>query len=247
MKAIRLAVCSLVALVSLASASGLKPGTPAATPVDWAEYWKSVGVDPAPPKGFLKVDYSGRIENLTDGKLPDATVRQWVLADLRRGQGDFYAGKNLRDDIANAGVFGPKGLNGTGQNIQMMRQAGVVRTEGPGPDILAVAVIAVPPQLQRAHPEAALTDYVVVMLFRAPQGSGTIYFQDGRTETRQGYGKGHGEENLFWQLDTGYFYQHPVLGPLWYQKSGWSCQPGDSGIGTLCARVKPANGNRPPS
>jgi hypothetical protein len=46
---------------------------------------------------------------------------------------------------------------------------------------------------------------------------------------------------MWWQLDTGHFFEHPTLGPLWYQKKGWSCLPEDdiTPVGRLCGRVKP--------
>ena len=238
MKIIRLAVCFLFALGSLASASGLKPDS-AAAPADWTEYWRSVGVSPPPPKGFLKVSYSGRIENLTDGKLPDETARNWAMAVLRRGQGDRYASRNLREDIANAGIFGPRGLNGTSEEIQSLRQMGVVQIEGPVPEVMAIAIIAVPSQLRAQEPR--LTSYVVVRLSRARAEGPTLIYRDGHRESR----KGSAEGELSWQVDTGRFFEHPVLGPLWYQENGWSCRPDGTPIGQLCGRLKPATDNHP--
>lgn len=236
----RLSLFALAALASmLSAASGMKPDS--AKTSDWAAYWVSVGVDPAPPKGFLKVSYDGRVENLTNGKISDETARKWAIASLRRGQGDRYASINMREDIANAGVFGPKGLNGTSEQIQAFREAGVVRMEGAFPETLAVAVMLVPSQLKAE--DSSLTDYVIVRLSRAPAGPATLIYRDGHSESRTGRKAGE----LAWQLDTGHFFEHPVLGPLWYQKNGWSCRPDGTPIGQLCAQLKPATDNRPPS
>jgi len=231
----RLSVCMLAALICVVSAaSDLKPVP--AKPAGWNAYWASVKVDPPPPKNFLDVSFSGRIDNLTNGQISDETARKWVLADLRRGMGDTYAGQNLRDDIANANIFGPPGLNGTDRGIQSLRAKGIERIEAPTlPDVVAAAVISVPKQVQAENPGAGLTDYVIVLLFRSNLGKATAIYRDGRREVME-Y---KSAEEFRWQLDTGHFFQHATLGPLWYQRNGWPCRPDDTVVGKLCGRVKP--------
>jgi hypothetical protein len=231
----RFPVFMLAALICMAAAaSGLKPASD--KPSSWDAYWTSVGVDPPPPRDFLNVNYDGRIDNLTEGRLTDETVRKWVLADLRRGQGDGYAAMNLREDIANADVFGPPGLNGTDRGIRALREKGVERIEEPTmPDIIAAAVIWIPQPMQAEQRAAGLTDYVIVFLYRSKAGKTTMIYRDGRREVMEDKSEGV----LAWQLDTGHFFEHPTLGPLWYQKNGWSCGPDDTLLGKLCGRVKP--------
>jgi hypothetical protein len=225
----------LLALLAcmVAGASGLKPTSDKL--VSWEAFWASVKVDPPPPRNFLEVSYHGRIDNLTQGRISNETARKWVLASLRRGKGDIYASHNLREDLANAGIFGPPGLNGTSEGIQSLRKRGVERVEGASmPNLIAVAVISVTKEMKAEEPRADLTDYVIVQLYQ-PSGPSTLIYRDGRREVREV--KYTGE--LFWQLDTGHFFEHPTLGPLWYQKNGWSCQPGNSLLGKLCGRVLP--------
>ena len=102
-------------------------------------------------------------------------------------------------------------------------------------DVVAAAVISVPKQVQAENPVDGLTDYVIVLLFRSELGKATAIYRDGRREVME-Y---KSDEELRWQLDTGHFFQHPTLGPLWYQKNGWSCRPDETVVGKLCARVKP--------
>jgi hypothetical protein len=105
-KASALLCATILLLVGLARAA---TGTPA-TPLTWQDFWHSIKVSPPPPRDFLDGKYTGEILNLAGGKLSDATVRKWVLADLRRGRGDSWALNQLRLDVANAGIFGPPGL-----------------------------------------------------------------------------------------------------------------------------------------
>jgi hypothetical protein len=232
---LRSSVCILALLACVIStASDLKPAS--AKSDRWKAYWSSVGVTPPPPKDFLDVNFHGRIDNFTNGQISDETARKWVLANLRRGTGDGYAAMNLREDIANAGVFGPPGLNGTDRSIRAMRDKGVERIESSStPNIVAVAVISIPKDVQADNPHAGLTDYVIVLLYRSTPDQATLVYRDGRREVLES--KSEGE--LHWQLDTGHYFEHATLGPLWYQKNGWSCQPDDTLIGKLCGRVKP--------
>jgi hypothetical protein len=231
-----LATLGLLLMSGVSGATGIWPDL--VPPKDWKAFWASVHVDPPPPENFLEFDYKGRIDNLTGGRLSDETVRRWVLGDIRRGRGDVYAGMNLREDIVNANVFGPPGLNGTINGIESMRRQGLLRIEAPAdPHIVAAAVIAVPKELLGGgDPATRLSEYVIVLVFRSAPGESTLVYRDGRRETRSDKGKGE----LSWQLDTGFFYESPALGPLWYQSRGWSCRP-DTGtpIGLLCAMVKP--------
>ena len=203
---------------------------------DWREFWLSVNVEPVPPRDFLDVEFNGRIDNLTGGRISDETARQWVLADVRRSMGDLYASHHLRVDIANAGVFGPPGLNGTSDGIEEMRDKGIERVEAPMmAEIAAAAVIAVPKELQAKEPEAGLTDFVIVLLFRPKTAEAVLVYGDGRREVFAS----SKEKELRWQLDTGRFIEYPAVGPIWYQERGWSCRPDDSVVGTLCGLVKP--------
>ena len=231
----RFSVCMLAVLICVASiASELKPAS--TKPVSWDTYWASVKVSPPPPRNFLDASFSGRIDNLTNGQISDATARKWVLADLRRGMGDMYAAQNLRDDIADANIFGPPGLNGTGRGIQSLRAKGIERIEAPTlPVVIAAAVISVPKQVQTDNPVDGLTDYVIVLLYRSKPVKATAIYRDGRREVMET----KSSEELRWQLDTGHFFEHATLGPLWYQKNGWSCRPDDTVLGKLCGRVKP--------
>jgi hypothetical protein len=232
------AFASFGVLIFLAAANALgsdsSPDAP--RPLGWQSFWSSVGVNPPPPRNFLDVKYTGRIDNLTDGKLSDATVRRWVLADLRRAKGDLHAGFQLRDDMANANVFGPPGLNGTGAGIQAARAKGVHHIEGATlVNVVAAAVIAVPKKTQAESPRSAFTDFVIVLMYRQSPNATTLVYRDGR---REEIGRKN-DGTLYWQLDTGRFYEHPVLGPLWYQENGWSCVPDDSAVGKLCGLVRP--------
>ena len=58
----------------------------AASAPSWDDYWRSIKVDPPPPRSFLDAPaFRGKILNLTTGRLTDAVVKQWIEADLRRG------------------------------------------------------------------------------------------------------------------------------------------------------------------
>jgi hypothetical protein len=232
---LRMGLVALALAVSVFSAGAAELKPTADVPLSWKAFWASVHVEPAPPRNFLDGEFDGRVDNLTNGKLSDATVRKWVLANLRRGRGDSYAGHHLRDDIANAGIFGPPGLNGTGDTIRTYRERNIDHIESPlAPKVVAAAVIAVPKQEQARNPRLALTDYVIVIMYRMPPGAMTTVYRDGRRELVLNKRK-----EMYWQLDTGHFFQHSTLGPLWYQKMGWSCVPDGSVIGQYCGLVKP--------
>ena len=202
----------------------------------WRDFWLSVNVEPAPPKNFLDAEFKGRIDNLTHGQISDATARKWVLADMRRALGDLYASQNLRDDIANAGIFGPPGLNGTADLIEDLRLAGVDRIDAPlMAEYIAAAVIPVSQEIQRKNPDAGLTDYVIVLLYRPRAADGVTIYTNGQREPIAT----SSDRDPRWQIDTGYFVEHPVLGPLWYQERGWTCRPDSSVVGQLCGLVKP--------
>jgi hypothetical protein len=202
----------------------------------WRDYWVSVNVEPAPPRNFLDVEFKGRIDNLTRGALSDATVRQWVLADLRRSMGDLYASQNLRDDIANAGIFGPPGLNGTTDLIEELRAAGVDRIDAPMmAEYLAAAVVPVSRETQQKNPDVGFTDYVIVLLYRPRAAGGVTIYTNGQREPIAS----SANREPRWQIDTGHFVAHPTLGPLWYQERGWTCRPDSSAVGQICGLVKP--------
>lgn len=218
-------------------ASTVQPGN-APPPPTWNEYWHARGVNPPPPRDFLEGMFGGTIQNLTGGKLSDATVRKWVLADQRRGRGDQWGGEHLRLDVVNAGVFGPAGLNGTDQYVERELARGVERVENDGAaEIVTAAVISVPKTLVAENRGVGLTEYVIVLVFRATGKGGLRVFRDGRTE-QVPPPKKTGE--LWWQLDTGAFIADPTVGPLWYQLRGWTCVPNDGSVtGKLCGLVKP--------
>lgn len=50
----------------------------------WNTFWKSVNVDPAPPRDFLEGEFTGKILNLTEHRVDDATAKAWILADRYR-------------------------------------------------------------------------------------------------------------------------------------------------------------------
>jgi hypothetical protein len=230
--AVCVAVTSTVASASVAAASA------AARPA-WAEFWQSVHVDPPPPETFLVAPpFHGKILNLTGGRLTDEVVKQWVYADLRRGHADAWASNNLRRDIADAGVLGPAGLNGTTESIVSERAKDVVRIDADGyAESVAVGVIWLSKQEQGMNPGAEYTDFVIVSVRRMTGKQRTRVFKDG---TRTPFGKTFEAGHLNWQLDTGHFVNHRVLGPLWYQQAGWSCDPGDdTQMAEICGRVKP--------
>lgn len=220
----------IATLVATASLAGSAPS--------WDEFWHSVKVDPVPPANFIDVPaFRGKVLNLTTGRLSDDVVRQWIQADLRRGVADTWAAKNLRRDIAEAGIFGPPGLNGTSDAIDSERAKYTVRTEGPDSEIVAAAVIWLSPEDRRVYARLGFTEYVIVLAFRIPTGQRFRVFGSGAREPIPSSLK-PGE--LHWQLDTGHFFTHPVLGPLWYQQTGFTCIPDDgTRVGEICARVKP--------
>jgi hypothetical protein len=103
--------------------------------------------------------------------------------------------------------------------------------------IVAAGVVAVPKEQQQRKSWAGLTDFVIVQVFRSTGEPCTRTLADGRTETlptRRRPGE------LSWQLDTGEFRDDPVIGPLWYQARGWSCQMDGSGdLDEICGLVRP--------
>lgn len=176
--------------------------------------------------------------NQTAGALDDDTARRWVAADLRRGRADGWASNHLRLDVANAGVFGPPGLNGTARGIEGSLAAGAVeiRCAFPG-EVVAAAVVAVPRDLQALTPRwVGLTDFVIVLKIRAGDRHCERILRDGRREPVRSL---HVVGELSWQLDTGQFRDDPVVGQLWYQARGWSCRPDQETItGRLCGVVE---------
>jgi len=231
---------SLAWLAALLVCGVLGAATPAPTPAPtWPAFWRAVQVDPPPPADFLDVGpYRGKVLNLSNGRLTDATVRQWIEGDLRRGQGDAFAGNTLRRDIAQAGMLGPPGLNGTTESIDAAIANGVDHIEAGGyAETVAAAVIWITKEQQLANPGAGYTDYVIVHVRRMSGKPRMRVFKDGK---RQPFGTAPKPGELRWQLDTGHFVSHPVLGPLWYQKTGWSCKPDDgTAMGEICGRVTP--------
>ena len=225
-------------ILSFSSLSlGINPQSGPAGDEAWKSFWNSVNVDPPPPRDFLEGDFTGKILNLTGGRLSDATVKSWILADMRRGRGDSYAGYHLRRDIADADIFGPPGLNGTSEGIDKLRAQGVERIDpDPTQRTRVAAVVWIPPEQQRANARAGFTEYAIVT--GRESGMGTFVYRDGRKEPA---GKPAPAGELRWQLDTGHFYRHGTLGALWYQQNGFTCIPGSAGItGEICGRVKQA-------
>lgn len=206
----------------------------------WSTFWRSRGVSPAPPRDFLD-STPGRVPeilNLTGGAISDENARGWVVADLRRGRGDGWAFRHLRLDMANADVFGPPGLNGTGRGILDRRSQGVIEIRSTSrSELVAGAAIVVPPSVKSSAPELGLTNFVIVLVFRATGQSSELIYKDGRREVLPA---GRKAGDLSWQLDTGELRESPVVGPLWYQARGWSCNPEGSGVAdAICALVRP--------
>ncbi len=194
-------------------------------------------MSPAPPKDFLDgAPYRGRIQNLSGDRLSDETVEQWILADLRRARADAYATYNLRRDIADAGIFGPAGLNGTSETIDRERARGTQRIEYQGhSEVVSAAVVYLSEGERRTDVRAGHTEYVIVLVSRATGVKRARVLRDGG---REPFGRQREKGELTWQLDTGHFVAHPVLGPLWYQEKGWACIPNDgSPNGAICGKV----------
>jgi hypothetical protein len=238
-----------IAIVSVGGGTGCKAkgvagrSQPAKTPIPfqrdadgWAEFWRARSVSPPPPRSFLNDEWKpARVLNLTHGALSDDVARKWILADLRRGTGDAWAANHLRLDIVNADVLGPPGLNGTDQLIVHERAAGAVEVRCRRGSVAAAGVISVPSETRSQIPE--LTEFVIVLVFRATGEPCTRVLSNGNTETLP---VPHSKGELTWQLDTGDFRDDPVIGPLWYQARGWSCKPDGSGeLGPLCRLVQP--------
>jgi len=222
-----------------AAGSAFGAAAPTITP-SWDAFWNSAHVTPAPPRDFLEgKPYRGKFLNLTAGRLSDEAVKQWILADLRRGRGDGYATYNLRRDIADAGIFGPTGLNGTSDTIDSELSKGTLRINYEGyAETVAAAVIYLSKEDLAAH-QVGYTDYVIVLVRRMTGLQRTRVLKNGAQEP---FGKRREAGELTWQLDTGHFFNHSVLGPLWYQETGWSCTPNDgTANGEICGRV-PAPG-----
>lgn len=175
--------------------------------------------------------------NLTNGALADDVVRRWIVADLRRGNGDAWAANHLRIDIVNAGVLGPPGLNGTDRSIERHRAAGALEVQCQRGQIAAAGVIAVAKETQTQMPWAGLTDFVIVQVYESTGEPCTRVMTDG---TSQPLSVRRTKGALGWQLDTGEFRDDPVIGPLWYQARGWSCAMDGSGeLDRICGLVQP--------
>jgi hypothetical protein len=218
-------------------------GEPAKSSADatWTAFWQSKGVAPAPPRDFL--EYPGpapEVLNLTNGAISDETASRWVAADLRRGKGDEWAMCHLRLDVANAGILGPRGLNGTDEAINEERVRGAVGLDCSVTRSVVdrVAVVAIPEATRRRIPEARLTDFVIVQRSKATGRDGERIFADGHRERVQSRVASNQPR---WQLDAGEFREDPVVGPLWYQAEGWSCRiDGTTRLDEICRLVQPA-------
>jgi hypothetical protein len=217
---------------------------PRPTPIPaspWDEFWRSHGVSPAPPPdAFAPPPSDIEVRNLTDGKISDETARRWVLADIRRGNADTWALLNLRKDIADAGVLGPPGLNGTAASIIAQRAKWAVRLEVVGTPSrpFFAAVIAVPPEQQQEERSGRLTSFVIVLVRQSTSARIERVLTDG---TREAVGESDQEGAWNWQLDAGEFRDDPIVGPLWYQAMGWTCHTeGENVLSRLCALATPA-------
>src|SRR5262245_52729615 len=224
--------------------AGTMPSITENTPktVDWDGFWRSHSVSPPPPKDFLDSgDEPSEILNLTHGLLGDDVVLKWILADVRRGRGDAWAANHLRMDIVNADVLGPPGLNGTDRAVERERARGTVETTCPMATMAAAGVIAISKDTQRRMQWAGLTDFVIVLVHRSKGEPCKRTASDGTIETLP-LRRRRGE--LMWQLDTGEFRDDPVVGPLWYQAHGWSCQMDGRGVlDEICGLVQPSRRN----
>ena len=181
----------------------------------WESYWRDHGVSPAPPPTFLDPPNLRvpRVLNLTNGALTDEVARKWVLADLRRTEGDAFAFGHNRADIVNSNVLGPPGLNAA--PIRQQPDLGATVTSAVTPSVIAAAIVSVPADVQHKHQHAVLTDFVIVLVVRRA-----------------------GSDELVYQLDTGDFRDNSVVGPLWFQLRGWKCKdPPRSMPDEICARV----------
>jgi hypothetical protein len=206
----------------------------------WDEFWRARKVVPAPPQTVLDGDPSPppEILNLTNGHLGDEVVRKWAMAALRRGRGDGWAAHHLRLDVVNADVFGPPGLNGSDEAIASERAKGTREIRCRPGTVVAVGVVAVPRETRERIAEAGLTEFVVVEMYRASGEPCERVHADGTTAVRPSR-RARGE--LSWQLDTGDFRDDPVVGPLWYQAHGWSCNTEEKGmVDEICALVHPS-------
>jgi hypothetical protein len=204
----------------------------------WDEFWLAHHVQPSPPKGFLGTpprDF--QVLNLTSGAIDDATARRWAGANWRRGQGDRWAGCNLRLDLINSGILGPPGLNGTGQFVEAELANGTKSVScNPNADTVKLAVIAVTDEMKRRHAAAHLTPYVIVGIARINGTTVTRIRADGTRETVPTRLK---KGEFIWQLDTGQIRDHPVIGQLWYQANGFSCRAdGSTPLDDICGLVK---------
>ena len=204
---------------------------------EWETYWFDHGVSPAPPRDFLASRSAPKIHNLTEGKISDATAEKWVMADVRRTEGDSWSLNHLRLDLIDADVLGPPGLNGSAEAVQDERQKGVVELRFPKPsEIVAAGVLAISKPEQAAHSTLGLTDFVIVLVVRASGADGERVFADGRKEVIPA---ARPAGALSRQLDTGYFREHKTIGPLWYQAGGWNCTERDGTLSSqLCAKVQ---------
>lgn len=217
MVAARRAMCALVARNPAALPPGMCPLPAPAAPValasdPWSAFWQARDVTPPPPLTvFDPVPTPAQlvVRNLTRGAIDDATASRWMLGDIRRDNADAWAKRHLRLDVANAGVLGPPGLNGTGREIVELQAKGVGQADGPSPLPVVAAVVAIPREARRAMH----SDYAIVLAFQI----------DGA---------------LRWGLDVGVYREDPIIGGIWYQVRRWSCRPaGSSTIDHLCAQV----------
>jgi hypothetical protein len=234
-----LAIVAFVALGPWQFGAGVAATLTTPPNSSWGTFWHSIEVDPPPPANFLDTPvFGGKIINLTGGRLSDEAVKQWIQADLRRGQGDAFATYKLRRDIADAGIFGPPGLNGTTEAIKSEIAKGVSHIDWAGyAEPVAAAVIWLSKEERQANLSAGYTEYVIIQVRRMTGRQRTRVYKDGK---REPFGKPREPGELIWQLDTGHFFNHPVLGPLWYQKTGWTCFSNDgTQMGEICGRVQP--------
>jgi hypothetical protein len=231
-----LATGAMMCLVSFAIACASRP----AVAPSWDDYWQQHGVSPPPPRDFLHHwSEPAQILNLTNGALSDETVRRWVIADLRRSAGDEWAFHHLRLDLANAGVLGPRGLNGTDRAIESELARGTVEIDcGGAPSVHATAaVVAVPWKLRNQNPGSRLTEFVIVFAGHSAEGCKRV-LKDGQVEPINRM-PASDSERLEWHLDTGDFQEDEVIGDLWYQARGSSCKPrGIGSVNEVCALVR---------
>jgi hypothetical protein len=236
----------LTAALGCRARSPTAPGAPpsegpdAGVPVAgaWFDFWRAQKVSPPPPRNFLDVEAPAPlILNLTNGLVPDEVVRTWVMADLRSGRGATWAAAHLRLDVANAGVLGSPGLNGTSDAIAKERAKGALEVSCPADTALAAAVVATSRDMRRRIAWAGLTNFVIVQTVQASGEPCKRILVGGKTEAVPAR---RARAELSWQLDTGELRNDPVVGPLWYQARGWPCKLGGAGaLDEICSLLQP--------